>query len=266
MKKPLGMAIVFCYLALNFFLITSVLAEDFFTKGQKYEDEQRWSEAFSAYTEVLKHDPTNAAAHYRLGLVSERLGATDAALKSYQESLRLNPNMKEARTALEGYYLNQGVALRRGGQSDEAIRAFQQALSFNPSSASAHLELGQEFEQRNQLDEALREYQEAVRLDPEKSVPHAHLAALYSRQGQYEQAAREFQEVLRLNPNDPAAHYGLGVAYSELGQRDQAIASLKQAVRFYLLAGHRDKAQPAYALQKKLEAEQLSGQSTSRKK
>jgi tetratricopeptide (TPR) repeat protein len=251
---------------LSLFLVTSVLAEDFFTKGQKYEEEQRWSEAFSAYTEVLKHDPTNAAAHYRLGLVNERLGATDAALKSYQEALRLNPNMSEARTALEGYYLNQGVALRRGGQSDEAIRAFQQALSFNPASASVHFELGQEFEQRNQLDEALKEYQEAVRLDQDKSAPHANLAAIYSRQGQYEQAAREFQEVLRLNPNDPAGHYGLGVAYSELGQRDQAIASLKQAVRFYLLAGHRDKAQPAYVLQKKLEAEQLSGQSTSQKK
>jgi hypothetical protein len=34
-----------------------------------------------------------------------------------------------------------------------------------------------------------------------------------------------------------------------------AIASLQQAVRFYLIAGQRDKAQPAYDLQKKLMAE-----------
>ena len=265
MKKALRVIFLY-FLTFNVLLLPPVVAENFFTQGQRYESEQRWSEAFSAYTEVLKHEPTNAAAHYRLGLVSERLGATDSALKSYQEALRLNPNMSEARTALEGYYVNQGITFRRENQPDEAIRAFQQALSFNPASTSAHFELGQAFEQRNQLDEALKEYQEAMRIDPDKSPPHARLAVIYSGQGHHEQAAHEFQEVLRLNPEDPAAHHGLGVAYSELGQRDQAIASLKQAVHLYLLAGQRDKAQPAYALQKKLEAEQLSGQSTGRTK
>ena len=66
---------------------------------------------------------------------------------------------------------------------------------------------------------------------------------------------QEFQEVLRLNPQDPAAYHGLGVSYSALGQRDQAIASLQQAVRFYLIACQRYKAEPAYELQKKLQAE-----------
>jgi hypothetical protein len=41
---------------------------------------------------------------------------------------------------------------------------------------------------------------------------------------------------------------------------------LKQAVRFYLRAGYRDKAQPAYTLQKKLEAEQFAAPSAGKKK
>jgi tetratricopeptide (TPR) repeat protein len=247
--------IAVCWLVLGMLIHPPVHAEDLFTRGQTYENEMRWSEAFSAYSELLKRDPTNALAHYRLGVVSQKLGAIDDALQSYQTALRLNPGLSEAREALEGYYVNQGIAFRRSHQSDAALRAFQQALALNPSSATVHFELGQEFEQRGQAAEAIKEYQEAIRLDPNRGAIHARLAEVYAQQGQHDKAVQEFQEVLRLNPEDPVAHHGLGVAYSELGQRDQAIAALRQAIRFYLIAGHRDKAEPAYALQKKLEAE-----------
>lgn len=245
-----------CFLTLCVLLTSPTHADSaLFQKGQTFEQEQRWSEAFSAYTEVIKREPNHAAAHYRLGVVSERLGATENALKLYQAALRLQPDMAEAKQALEGYYVNQGVMFRRNNQPDEALRAFQQALSYNPSSASTHFEVGQEFEQRQQFDEAISAYQESLKLDANNSGPHIRLATIYSNQGRQEQAIQEFQEVLRLNPNDPAAHYGLGVAYNAQGQREQAIASLKQAVRLYLIAGKRDEARPAYTLQKQLEAQ-----------
>jgi tetratricopeptide (TPR) repeat protein len=229
-----------------------------FTKAQGFENEQRWSEAFSTYSEILKFEPHNALAHSRLGAISEKLGATDNAVRSYQEALRLNPGQSEARQALEGYYVNRGVMLRRNNQLDESAGMFRQAINLNPSSANAHFELGQVLEQRGQANEAITEYQEAIKIDPDKSTAHTRLAALYATQGQNQRAVQEYQEVLRLNPQDPAAYHGLGVAYNELGQREQAIASLQQAVRFYLIAGHREKAQPAYDLQKKLMAEKAA--------
>ncbi|MSQ47540.1 MAG: tetratricopeptide repeat protein [Deltaproteobacteria bacterium] len=229
---------------------------ELFQQGQVYEQEQHWSEAFSAYSELIKREPTHAAAHYRLGVVSDRLGSTENALKLYQAALRLQPDMAEAKHALEGYYVRQGVMFRLNHQSDEALRAFQQALTYNPASASTHFEVGQEFEQRKQFDEALSAYKESLKLDANNSVPHIRLATIYSTQGQHAQAMQEFQEVLRLNPKDPAAHYGLGVAYNAQGQREQALASLKQAVRLYLIAGKREEARPAYTLQKQLEAQQ----------
>jgi len=244
-----------CFLIFNALSRAAFGSGDLFNRAKAYESEQRWSEAFSAYSEIIKRDPANALAHYRLGAVSEKLGASDGALRSYQEALRLNPGMTEASAALTGYYTNQGAAQRRNNQLDAAIQSFREALKYTPSSANAHFELGQTLEQRGQAADAVSEYREAVRLDPNKSAAHARLASAYAAQRQHENAAKEYQEVLRLNPQDPAAHHGLGVAYNELGQKDQAITSLQQAVRFYLIAGQRDKAQPAYDLQKKLMAE-----------
>ncbi len=254
-NKSLALFFVGCCTAVLFRAPSAARAEDLMTRAQGYENEQRWSEAFSAYTEILKRDPNNALAHYHLGAVSEKLGAVDSALRSYQEALRLNPNLSEARTALEGHYINQGVAQRRSNQLDAAVQSFQQALSYNASSANAHFELGQTLEQQGRLGEAILEYQEAIKQDPDKSAAHMRLANAYAAQGQQENAAKEYQEVLRLNPQDPAAHHGLGVAYNALGKKDEALSSLQQAVRFYLIAGQRDKAQPAYDLQKKLMAE-----------
>jgi tetratricopeptide (TPR) repeat protein len=264
-KKKIATIVMFC-LTVSVLPCEAVDIQALFTRAQGYENEQRWSEAFSIYSEILKFEPNNALAHYRLGSVSEKLGATDNAVRSYQEALHLDPGQNDARRALEGYYINQGVMLRRSNQLDEAARMFQQALSFNPSSANAHFELGQVFEQRGQADDAIREYQEAIKVDPDKSAAHMRLAQVYTKQGQQENAVKEFQEVLRLNPQDPIAYHGLGVAYNELGQKDQAITSLQQAVRFYLIAGQRDKAQPAYDLQKKLMAEKAPPPPAARKK
>ena len=253
-KKGLFLTLAFG-LSLSLSVGVGLAAEDLMSRAKVYESEQRWEEAFSAYSEVIKQDPTNALAHSRLGVVSEKLGAQDQALKSYQEALRLNPGMREASTALAGYYTNQGTAQRRNNQLDAAVQSFQQALTYNPSSANVRFELGQTLEQRGQVSEAIAEYQEVIKFDPNKSAAHLRLANAYASRGQHENATTEYQEVLRLNPEDPLAHQGLGFAYTELGKKDEAIASLQQAVRFYLIAGQREQARPAYDLQRKLMAE-----------
>ena len=265
MKKTLLSLSGICLL-LALFVGKSLAADDLFSRAQTYENEQRWSEAFSAYSEVIKRDPTNALAHYHIGTVSQKLGAMDQAIQSYKEALRLDPSLSEASVALEGYYTNRGVAQRINHQLPEAIQSLRQALTYNPSSASAHFELGQTLEQSGQINEALAEYQEAVKLDPDKSAAYLHLAQAYAAQGQHDRAAKAYQEVLRLNPRDPVAYHGLGVAYNALGQKEKALASLQQAVRFYLIAGQRDKARPAYELQKKLMLEQAATSTSQKKK
>lgn len=235
--------------------------QDYIDSGRKFESEMRWGEAMAEYHWILTEiDENHVEAHYRLGVVREKVGAIEDAIQSYTTVLQLNPSHPGARGFLEGYYVNEGIAFRREQKFDEAKAAFQQALRINGSSAAAHFELGQELARQGQLDQAIQEYQESIRLDPGKSTAHTRLAAAYTEKGQYDQAIQAYQEVIKQHPRDPAAHDGLGVAYSKVGQREKAIETLGQAVRFYLVRGEREQARPAYELQKKLLAEKTSEQ------
>ncbi|HEY9226915.1 MAG TPA: tetratricopeptide repeat protein, partial [Gemmatimonadaceae bacterium] len=44
--------------------------------------------------------PTHAAAHYRIGVIEQRRGNTDAARREYQAALNLNPRYEDAKRAL----------------------------------------------------------------------------------------------------------------------------------------------------------------------
>lgn len=233
--------------------------QDYIDSGRRFESEARWGEAMAEYLWILKEmDPDYVEAHYRLGVVREKVGAIEDALESYREVLRLSPGHPEATRSLEGYYVNEGIAYRRERQFAKAAAAFRNAVAINGASAAARFELGQELERQGQLDEAIAEYRRAVELDPDKSIAHTRLAAAYAGRGEYEHAIHSYQQVIARHPRDPVAHDGLGVAYSKLGQRDKAIETLGQAVRFYLVRGERERARPAYELQKKLLTEKTS--------
>lgn len=246
-------------LSLATVLLVAATPQDYIDSGRRFEGESRWGEAMAEYLWILKEmDPNYVDAHYRLGVVREKVGAIEDALASYREVLRLSPGHPGATKSLEGHYVNEGIAYRRERQFEKAEAAFRRALAVNSSSAAAHFELGQELTRQGLVDEAIIEYRRSVELDPHRSVAHAQLAAAYAAKGLHDQAAHCYRQVIQQHPRDPAAHAGLGVAYSKLGERDKAIETLGQAVRFYLVRGERERARPAYELQKKLLAEKTS--------
>ena len=71
--------------------------------GQQLE---RGEQALRSYLagptpEPTKGEPAFASAHYRLGMILEKKGSIPAARAEYQEALRLNPQLKDAKTALD---------------------------------------------------------------------------------------------------------------------------------------------------------------------
>jgi superkiller protein 3 len=215
--------------------------EDHMAKGRELEARTLYGPAIAEYQRAIKEDPANAAeAHYRIGVLSNMLGNTEGAAQEFRAALQANPNHVEAKKALAAFYINRGAAARQQRRLDDAVRNFQEAITTDPSSGTAHLELGQTYEESGRTAEALQEYQVAVGADPKNITAQLRLGQALNAQNQYEQALAAFTAVLESNPDKAEAYEGLGVAYFQQGKKDEAKQAFEKSMRKHLVAGRRD--------------------------
>jgi len=224
--------------------LNSASAEDFMAKGRDLEVRTLYGPAMAEYRRAIEEDPANAAeAHYRIGILSNKLGNSEGAVQEFRAALQLDPNHVEARRAMAAFYVNRGATARQQHRLDEALRNLQEAVKVDPGLSTAHLELGQAYEESGRLAEAVQEYQAAVNADAKNLTAQLHLGQALNAQQQYAQAVTTFTAVLESNPDKAEAYAGLGVAYFHQGQRDEAKRAFDQAIRKHLIAGRRDLAQ-----------------------
>ena len=88
-------------------------------KWKKYDD------ARAAYERVLKLDPNNAQALWRLANVERVQGQLAEALRNYTRALAIDPNLPDA-------HFGMGTLMVERGNKDEARRQFQMVIS-NPN-------------------------------------------------------------------------------------------------------------------------------------
>jgi len=230
-----------CVLLLNWGLGHDASAEDYMAKGRDLENRTLYGPAMAEYQRAIKETPEHAAeAHYRIGMLSNKLGNTEGGMQEFRTALQVDPNHVEARQAVAAFYLNRGANARQQQRLPDAIQDLQEAVKFDPGSSTSHVELGQAYEESGRSTEAVHEYQAAVAADPKDISAQLRLGNGYNAQKQYDQAATAFKAVLEGNPNSAEAYAGLGVAYAHQGQAEEAKKAFAMAIRKHLVAGRRD--------------------------
>ena len=87
-----------------------------------------------------------------------QLGEPATARGSFDEAIRLNPNLADA-------YTNRGASYNALGQYQRAIRDLDEAINLNPEMAMAYNNRGNSYGNLEQLERAIEDYGEAIRLD-----------------------------------------------------------------------------------------------------
>ena len=133
----------------------------------------------------------NAVWFYNQGVVLEKQGQVDAAVKSYRQALELSPGYSSA-------LLNLGRLLAETGQFVEAVAHYQEALRIRPDYADAHNNLGAALAGLGRIDEAMSHYQEALRIRPDYAGAHLNLGVALAGRGQLDEAVAHLQKALSL--------------------------------------------------------------------
>jgi Tfp pilus assembly protein PilF len=134
------------------------------------------SAAANEFKHVLALDPSNAAAHFELGLIYFRQHQLDPAVNEFKATLSLEPWYTRADEALAEIYLQQK-------DFPPAREHLNHLLSIDPDSYTAHFNLGIFAAMAGEWPEAERQLRAALHADPNSQEAHKTLAMILQQEG-----------------------------------------------------------------------------------
>ncbi|OQW32203.1 MAG: hypothetical protein A4E19_19395 [Nitrospira sp. SG-bin1] len=163
--------------------------------------------------------------YYQEGVASLP-GDRQKAFVSFQQSVQLNPNNKEARYALGHVYALQG-------KLSHAEEQFRAAIKIDETYSEAHTYLGQVLANQDRWDEAVLSYRQALAnplyLTPD--LARFHLGRALAHQGDLQGSMEALEDAASASPPTvpPAmTHLELGRVYVKLGYATRARETLKK--------------------------------------
>lgn len=133
--------------------------------GRYYAEQGQYDQAQHAFQRALA-DPyytTPQLAFYNLGLVYEKKGDRESALKQYREAVRLQPGYGMA-------YYRMGQILEEMRRADQARDAYGRAIEFAPELVEAHYRYGLMSYSAGELENALYSLNRVVKLAPHSTM------------------------------------------------------------------------------------------------
>jgi tetratricopeptide (TPR) repeat protein len=199
-------------------------AEIYCDEGNRLYRQNQLEAAVKSYQQAIVLQPGMAKAHSNLGLTLSRLGQLAAAASSYKQALALDPGNIDIR-------YNLGAILLKQNLLNEAEQTFREILQVVPNQSNALVSLGNILIQRNQLDEATNIYRQLVELHPTLADLRYNLAALLQQQGNLDEATSHLRSILLIDPSHVGCYFSLGNILVEQNRCDEAIASYREALQ-----------------------------------
>lgn len=230
--------------------------EGYFMDGIRHSLTEDYEKASSAFEQVIRLDPKNAAAHYKLAEIFMNQDKYERAITHAKEASALDKSN-------EWYYMLLAEAHLRSGNPTEAAATVETMLNKTSASPQNYLKLAQLYLQQNQLDKALTALNKAEKFlgidegivelkqriyltqnkttealkEGEKLIEHFPTENVYAlRQAQMlinvqrqSDAQKYLTAYLEKNPDDPEAIFLLAKTYEAEKQYDKASDQLLKA-------------------------------------
>ncbi len=186
-----------------------------------------YGSAVTLWEDTVRTQPTDALAHYNLGvaLVDEG-GPPAAAMARFEEALRLDPGHARALD-------NLGMVLFRLGRTAEARQRLERALAVDPRNAVAHNNLGALLLAERRPADAIPHLEQALAHEPDlpKAAAYRNLGRALVAVGRTDEGLAHLDRAIRLAPDDPDALNDRGAALLAAGRPADAIPSFEAALR-----------------------------------
>lgn len=210
--------------------LANAIKQAHYNKGITYLNDERYSEAVTAFQNAITLDPDFTTAHYNLGLTYLKMETYPRAVDALQKAVTLDRNYKAAYHSLALAYLGQQELGKARDTARDALKLdanYQPALSLleaiDPSFTPPEIQAATPSEPEQPVKP-----QPTLKLRQET---HHELGTAYRDSKMYTEAITEFQKAIDLDSDFVAAHTSLGEIYLEMGQLDKAENAANAALR-----------------------------------
>jgi tetratricopeptide (TPR) repeat protein len=211
--------------------------KEWISRGRELYEKGEYDKAEPFFLKALERSDCFADVHDMLGVVYHNRGALEAARKSFERALAINPRYTEAA-------LNLVVTYNELKRYEDAQRIYQQALRLGSSDeepiepfakgkiANLHAEVAQAYLDAGMLNDAVQELRKAISLCPQFADLRLRLANIYRQWNEPVAAKLELEHAVAVRPNFAPARVTLGVVLLMLGHVDEAIKHWNEVLRF----------------------------------
>lgn len=197
-----------------------------FYKGIAESALERYEEADSTFSLVLRRNPGFEDAYIARGRMNMMRGDTVSAMKDLDRALNISYDNIDI-------FLMKAHMLAERKQWKDASDALDEAIRLRPEEIDLYINRAYVRYNKDDLFGAMADYDYALTLEPHNEMALFNRALLSTEVKALTQAVRDFSEVLRIDPANFHAIYNRGLIYLEIGQYRKALDDFKEIAHRY---------------------------------
>lgn len=183
----------------------------------------RHDAAISAYRKILRKDPSDIRAKYRIAVVMLIAGRFADGEKLLRECLEAQPENADILFSL-------GRACHAQGRHDHAIEALTRAAAIAPRRSDIKSALGDAYFLSDKLEQAFGIYREAIALKPDDVRTRINFAQILSRSGKRPEAVELMRTAYAGASNQPGVAKIFAQALSANGDTEEALTVIDKVI------------------------------------
>jgi len=205
-----------------------------FELADVYDDYENFEKVFDCFLEILKLDPNNEEALYKICFWTDFTGRNE-------ESINLHQGIIESYPFNELAWFNLGAAYQGLKLHEKAIDAYQYAAAINEKFDFAYRNMADAYIRLRKYKEAIECMEKVMELARPEGVVYEAIGHCYDKLANFAQARFHYKKASHLNAEDSQLYYKIACTYMNEAAWQPAIKLLLTATRMF-------KMQPEYNL------------------
>ena len=197
-----------------------------FELADVYDDYEEFDKVFDCLKLILKDEPNNEEALYKICFWTDFTGRNEESIKLHLKIIDDFPYSELA-------WFNLGAAYQGLKLYEKSIDAYLYSVTIDEKFDYAYRNMGDAYLRLRKFKEAIEVLEKVLELSRPEDVIYEAIGHCYHKLGNFAQARFNYRKASHLNPGDSKIYYKLALTYINEEHWESAVKQLENAMRVH---------------------------------